>query len=139
MGLSATPRPNIRLAFAELTAHVAGPMTTMTQVRRRLAGALLVSMPAWLPAAAQDSTDVQALQDRLRRLDRELVAVQQQVYRGTAAPRAGAPPAAPPVAPPTDAQGSAAATLQTRINALDGELRSTTGQIEEVNFAVGDI
>jgi len=107
----------------------------MTQVRRCLAGALLVSVTAWWPAAAQDSADVQALQDRLRRLDRELVAVQQQVYRGNAASRVGTPPAAPP----SDAQGSAAATLQTRINALEGELRSTTGQIEEVNFAVGDI
>jgi tol-pal system protein YbgF len=87
-----------------------------------------------LPAAAQDSQDVRALQDQLQRLDRELTTVQQQVYRGTAAPAA-----APSGAPPSDAQASAAATLQTRIYALQGELRTTTGQIEEVNFAVSDI
>lgn len=108
---------------------------TKTPGVRRLAGALLLSMTVCLPAAAQDSPDVQALQDRLQRLDRELNTVQQQVYRGTPAPAATARPAAPG----NDAQATAAATLNTRITALEGELRGTNGQIEEVNVAVSDI
>jgi tol-pal system protein YbgF len=110
-------------------------MTTMTQAFRCLAGALLVSLTAGLPAAAQDSGDIRALQDRLQRLDRELVTVQQQVYQGHGGHAVtGAVPA-----PTSDADTAAAVTLQTRISALESELRTTTGQIEEANFAVGDI
>jgi len=111
----------------------------MPMAIRRLVGALALSLAAGLavsaPGAAQDSPQMRDLQERLRRLDRELVSVQKQVYRG------GTPavPAAQPARPPSDAQLTAATNLETRIAALESELRSTTGQIEEVNFAVGDI
>ena len=111
-------------------------MTTTTQALRRLAGALLVSVAAGLPAAAQDGADVRALQDRLQRLDRELVSVQKQIYRDTGATSAAA---APPPAARSDAETAATVNLETRISTLQSELRTTTGQIEEVNFAVGDI
>jgi tol-pal system protein YbgF len=111
-------------------------MTVMKQSLRRLAGALLVSVTVWLPAAAQDSADLQALQDRLQRLDRDLMAVQQRVYRGGAATSTAPSQAA---APPSDAQTAATVNLQTRISGLESELRKTTGQIEEANFAVGNI
>jgi tol-pal system protein YbgF len=102
-----------------------------------LAGALVLSLAAGLPAAAsaQDNSQLRDLQERLRRLDRDLVTVQKQVYRGP--PTTAAP--ASPARPPTDAELSAAKNLDTKIAALENELRSTTGQIEEVNFAVGDI
>jgi tol-pal system protein YbgF len=105
---------------------------------RRLAGALLIAAAAWLPAAAQDNGDqVRALQERLRRLDRDLVAVQKQAYRNA---DSGPPAAAAvPVAAAPDAEQAAATTLDTRIAALESELRATTGQIEETNFAVGEI
>jgi len=111
-------------------------MTNMTQALRRLAGILLMSVAAGLPAAAQDSADVRALQDRLQRLDRELVSVQKQIYRDN-----GATSAAPAPAPAarSDAETATAVNLETRISTLQSELRTTTGQIEEVNFAVGDI
>jgi tol-pal system protein YbgF len=101
---------------------------------RRLAGAFLIAMAAAAPALAQDDGEIRALQERLRRLDRELVEVQKQVYRNP--DRATPPPTAAPVAaPPSEAERN----LDVRIASLQSELRSTTGQIEEVNFAVGDI
>jgi tol-pal system protein YbgF len=103
---------------------------------RRLAGALLLSLAA-MPAWAQDNPQLRELQERLRQLDRELVTVQKQVYRGPAT--TGAPAPAQPARPPTDAELTARTNLETRIAALESELRATTGQIEEVNFAVGDI
>jgi tol-pal system protein YbgF len=98
-------------------------------------GALVLGLaaPALAPALAQETGDVQALQERLQRLDRELNAVQQQVYRG------GSRPPATPAAAPSEAQNAAAANLAVRINQFQTDLRATTGQIEEINFAVGDM
>src|SRR4051812_16281540 len=97
------------------------------------AGALLLGLAtaAFAPAMAQDG-DARALQERLQKLDRELNAVQQQVYRGGTRPPAPAAPAAPE-------QNAAAAGLQVRLTQFQTDLRSTTGQIEEINFAVGDM
>ncbi|MBI3513120.1 MAG: tol-pal system protein YbgF [Proteobacteria bacterium] len=99
-----------------------------------MAGIIALCVVVGVPAAAQDS-DARALQDRLQRLDRELSGLQQQVYRGRST-TPSAPPAPAPAAPATLA---AAATLQTRIAQIEGELRSTNGQLEEINFAVGDL
>ncbi len=105
----------------------------MLRARVRIAGvgALLLGLAA--PAVAQDTGDVHALQERMQRLDRELNAVQQQVYRG-----GSRPPAATPAVAPSEAN-AAAATLSVRMNQFQSDLRATTGQIEEINFAVGDI
>jgi tol-pal system protein YbgF len=94
------------------------------------AGALLLGLAA--PAVAQEG-DARALQERLQRLDRELNAMQQQVYRG------GTRPPATPAAPAAPEQNAAAAGLQVRLTQFQTDLRSTTGQIEEINFSVGDI
>ena len=105
----------------------------------RIAGGALLLLALAAPAGAQDSNDVNALQTRLQRLDRELNAVQQQVYRGGSRPPQGTQ-ATPAVAPaPTEAQNAAAANLSVRINQFQSDLRSTTGQIEEINFSVGDM
>jgi len=111
-------------------------MVDVTSKLPRLAGALILGLVIALPARAQDDGEARALQERLQRLDRELSTVQQQVYRGR--PAAGAASGAPAPAA-SDAEITAARTLQTRITALEGELRTTTGQMEEVNFAVGDL
>ena len=100
-----------------------------------IAGGAVLLLALAAPAGAQETGDVRALQDRLQRLDRELNAVQQQVYRG-----GSRPPATPAAAPaPTEAQNAAAAGLSMRINQFQSDLRSTTGQIEEINFSVGDM
>src|SRR5262245_38991683 len=101
-------------------------------VRIGSASALLLGLAA--PAVAQDG-DVRALQERLQRLDRDLNAVQQQVYRG-GSQQAAPPPRAPL---PNEGQNAAAAGLQVRITQFQTDLRSTSGQIEEINFAVGDM
>lgn len=108
-------------------------MTVPTRLRR-LAGALLITVAAAAPALAQDDGEIRALQERLRRLDRDLVEVQKQVYRNP--DRVTPPPAAAPAAAPAS---EAERNLDVRIAALESELRSTTGQIEEVNFAVSDV
>ncbi len=102
----------------------------------RIAGGTVLLLALAAPAGAQDSGDVTALQDRLQRLDRELNAVQQQVYRRPQGTPASTPAAAPV---PTEAQNAAAAGLSVRINQFQSDLRSTTGQIEEINFSVGDM
>ncbi len=94
-----------------------------------LAGVILLGALVGPHAAAQNQ-DVRALQDRLQRLDRDLVAMQQRVYRG------GTPPVS--MAPVVSA-GDATGTLETRMAKAESDLRTTTGQIEEINFAVGDL
>jgi tol-pal system protein YbgF len=102
-----------------------------------MAGIVALGVGAALPAAAQDAPDARALQDRLQRLDRELNGLQQQVYRGRAAPPPAAAGATQAAVPPATA--GAAATLQTGLNQVEGDLRATNGQLEEINFAVGGL
>lgn len=107
--------------------------------------ALAAALGAASPAVAQ-GRDIQGLIDRLTRLEKEVATLNQAVYRGTPPPRAEASPAAPsaaaPVAPPTAPPGidpRAAARFDTRLNALETELRKLTGRIEEIDHAVRTI
>jgi tol-pal system protein YbgF len=98
-----------------------------------MAGAIVLAAAFGAPARAQD--DAQALQDRIQRLDREMAATQQRVYRGgvpavPAAPTGQAPPAPAP---------AGLSGLQDRMAKAENDLRTTTGHIEEINFAVGDL
>jgi len=100
-----------------------------------LAGAILLGAVIGLPAVAQDSQDASALQDRLQRLDRALADLQRQAYRGGG----GTPPPGTLLPPPSDASATAVGGLQSRIQQAQNDLRQTNGQLEEINFAVGDL
>ncbi|SDG85833.1 tol-pal system protein YbgF [Roseospirillum parvum] len=97
-------------------------------MRSLLVFCLLVALApvAPLPAAAQS---VNALVDRLDRLERDLTVLQRQVYRGeTPSSTAGAP------APARDAvDGDALGRLQTRMDQLERLVRELTGQVERLD------
>jgi len=82
------------------------------------------------PGRAQDQT-VKPLLDRLDRIERDVNLLQRQVYRGTTA---GGTPA--PVNPPDTASPL---STEVRIGQLDDRLRTVTGQIEEINYALDQL
>ena len=100
---------------------------------RVFAAALFASVLPGAPALAQ-SNEIRALYDRIDRLEQNLTDVQSQVYRGNV------PPAAPPPAGASStATGDTPATarLLVRINELEGQIRTLTGKLEELEFLVG--
>jgi len=82
---------------------------------------------------AQDP-QVQTLIDRIDRLQRELVTLQRAVYRGEDPP---APATAVPLG--GDVTQTQAARLELKLSQFDSELRSLTGQVEELTFAVDGV
>ncbi|MFQ5775221.1 MAG: tol-pal system protein YbgF [Kiloniellaceae bacterium] len=83
------------------------------------------------PVLGQDA-QIQSLIDRIDRLQRELVTLQRQVYRGE-------PPKAPAATGPatTEATGlttTVAARLELRMSQLEAQVRELTGQVEEVGY-----
>ncbi|MFQ5467335.1 MAG: tol-pal system protein YbgF [Kiloniellaceae bacterium] len=98
-------------------------------------GAALVVV-LWLmaaPAQAQDA-QVQALMDRIDRLQRELVTLQRQVYRGEPPPAAAEIAAEPTVTKVEGLTTEAAARIELRLSQLEAQLRGLTGQIEEAGY-----
>lgn len=120
------------LAFAPTRAPLSGPGRTAG--RGRLVRLPLAVLALWLlggavagsPAVAQDAR-VQGLIDRVDRLQRELVTLQRQVYRGEA------PPAA---AVQGDLAGDTtlAARVERRLSQMEEQLRSLTGQVEQMTY-----
>ncbi|HEV2263377.1 MAG TPA: tol-pal system protein YbgF [Stellaceae bacterium] len=90
--------------------------------------ALLGSIPA---AVAQDTGDAAALSDRLDRMQRDLDALQRQVYRG------GPPPAATGQAP--EASGPAALQDEDRMTRLEDQMRDLNGKFETINNAISQV
>jgi len=76
--------------------------------------------------AARAQSDLQTLSDKVDRLQQELSDVERQVYNGQAP--AGGQPAGGAV------DSSAAASQEVRIQQLESQLSSITGQIEQLNF-----
>lgn len=93
-----------------------------------ISASLLVLTVSMSPVQAQ-SSDVQALLDRMNRLEADLNTVQRKVFQGQSVP-------APSTSgSPVVVGGSeAAALLSARIDALEQEQRRITGTSEEVNF-----
>lgn len=81
------------------------------------------------PAQAQ-AQDVQGLNDRLNRLERDLNTLQSQVYRG-----GGGSSSSSSSSGGGALSGDAYSMLDQRINALEGQVRDLTGQLEKVNYA----
>ncbi len=80
-------------------------------------------------ALAQQSEDLRPLLDRLDRLERDMNLLQRQVYRGGAA---GAPTAPSP-------DGQSALNYEVRISQLEDQVRTITGQIEELNYNLDQV
>ena len=78
---------------------------------------------------AQDA-NTQALIDRIDRLQRELVTLQRQVYKGEAPP----PSAAGAAAGTSGITTTAAARIGLRLSQFEAELRTLTGQVEEAVY-----
>ena len=97
-----------------------------------------VAMPAVLavtlafvgtPALAQSSGQIQALTDRVERLQRELNTLQSQVYRGEA-------PSGSAAVESADLAPTQAARLELRLSQMQSELRTLTGKLEEQAFRI---
>ncbi|MEP4189481.1 MAG: tol-pal system protein YbgF [Sneathiella sp.] len=81
------------------------------------------------------SSDVQALLDRINRLEADLNNVQRKVFQGQNVPA----PSPGGSASSGGASGEAAALLSARIDALEQEQRQATGRMEEVAFKVDQL
>ncbi|WP_169542970.1 tol-pal system protein YbgF [Sneathiella aquimaris] len=94
---------------------------------------VLFSTLAFSSAQAQ-SSDVQALLDRINRLEADLTNVQRKVFQGQDVP-------APTVSSGGGAiaGGEAAALLSSRIDALESEQRRATGNLEEITFKLDQL
>ena len=96
---------------------------------------LLAALGAAAPALAQ-SRDLQQMQDRMDRLERELSTLQRQAYGGQA-PASGSPYAPAPLAGSaggTPASPAEAARLEVRLSELEKVLATLTGRVEELTF-----
>jgi tol-pal system protein YbgF len=88
-------------------------------------------VPLFCAVALQSAVaqqDLRPLLDRVQRMERDLSVLQQQVYGGKPPP--GAPGAG-------DTEATQAMTV--RVSQLESDLRATTGQLEEINFSVGEL
>lgn len=93
-----------------------------------LTATVLATLLTTVPASAQ-SGDVRQLMNRLDRIERDLVIIQRQIYRGDA-------PAAPADGAPGPLAPTMAARLELRLNDLEGMLRQLTGHLERNGFTL---
>src|SRR5262249_31659219 len=82
-----------------------------------------LSLLAAAPALAQDRATI----DRLDRLERDMNMLQRQVYRGGGS---GGPAVVTPADP------NAAVNAELRMDQIETQMRSLTGQIEELNYSI---
>src|SRR5262249_7930278 len=97
-----------------------------------LAAVLLgfAAVPLAGPAVAQD----RSTSDRLDRRERDLNQVQRQLYRNEG-PAAGNPG----VAPAPSGDGSPALNAEIRMDQLEQQMRTLTGQLEEVQYGINEL
>src|SRR5215510_2241546 len=101
-----------------------------------LAGLMVTSLSASLPAKAQGSSDYQA---RLQRLERDMRDLQAETFKRRPATAAPAPaPEPPPVAQPATpaAQTPDLDPLMRRINEMEESIGRLTGQMEELGHQI---
>jgi tol-pal system protein YbgF len=105
-----------------------------------LAGILFAGLAfASVPAAAQDA---RALLDRMERMERDMTTLQQQVYRGggggsstvITSPALGGGVSSGSGAAMAPLPPDAAGRIEVRMSALEDQIRSLTGQVEEARF-----
>jgi len=98
------------------------------KVASLISASLLMLTVSMSPVQAQ-SSDVQALLDRMNRLEADLNSVQRKVFQGQ-----DVPPPSTGGSPVVVGGSEAAALLSARIDALEQEQRRITGASEEINF-----
>lgn len=95
--------------------------------------AVILMLGMWaVPVSAQD-TDMQALMDRLERMDRDIKALNLKVYRGEGAAASTSSGGVEQLSGPLGAR------LSIRINELENQMRQMTGQIEETAYRISQI
>lgn len=115
----------------------------------RAAAAVLVFATAvtgifMLPAFAQSGT-AQGLANRLDRLERDIRAINRQVYRGGTPPSAARSAPAAPARPAAGGGGRPvtgspfAIRTDQRLSQLEGELRTITGNVETIDHTIREI
>jgi tol-pal system protein YbgF len=96
------------------------------------AATLAGSLGAWAQSAAGQN-DVQALINRIDRLQREMTTLQRQVYRGGGAVIPG------PAASGTPGESNLVAGMQVRLDEIESQMRGFTGKMEELQHAVSGV
>ncbi len=86
-------------------------------------------------AALAQSNDVRGLADTVSRLERQLQALERNVYRGAPPPATASQPSAGGSAPAAPS-GTALSNLQVTTDGLEEQLRRLTGQVEQLDFQV---
>ena len=107
-----------------------------------IAGATTLAGPsrAWAQSPSGQG-DVQALINRIDRLQREMTTLQRQVYRGGAVPDSGASGAgtAGPAAVGAPGEPNLAAAMQVRLDEIESQMRGFTGKVEELQHAINSV
>ncbi len=98
-----------------------------------ISASFLVLTVSMSPVNAQ-SSDVQALLDRMNRLEADLNSVQRKIFQGQ-----DVPPPSSGGSPVVVGGSEAAALLSSRIDALEQEQRRITGSSEEINFKLDQL
>ena len=103
----------------------------MLNFRSGLAGLYLVAstlLTAW-PGAAAHADDMRPVLDRIDRLERDMNQLQRQVYRNQ-----------PGTAPtPGAGDGNTSLDTQIRMDQLEAQLRTLTGQLEEIQYNISQL
>ena len=92
---------------------------------------VILGLVAVTPVALAQDAKLLSLIDRVERMQRDLIDLQRQVYRGD-------PPKTPPGVGPSTERGAfsntAAARIERRLSQFESQLRGLTGQVEEAVF-----
>ena len=89
------------------------------------------------PALAQGN-EIVTLTQSIRQLETQLRVLQREVYRD-GGPRLAAPREAAATAPATSGSSPATAQLQLRLDQFEQEVRTLTGQVEELGFSMRQV
>jgi TolA-binding protein len=98
--------------------------------------ALLLGAPGLVAIAPAAAAQNVALDVRVDRLEKEMRAVQRKVFPAGAPLQAEITPPAPPTVAPGTPSSSPVSDLMARVGALESQLASMTGQVEENSFKI---
>ena len=87
-------------------------------------------------AALAQSNDVRGLADTVSRLERQLQALERNVYRGAPPPATSSQPSTAGASVSAAPSGTALSNLQVTTDGLEEQLRRLTGQVEQLDFQV---
>ncbi len=112
-----------------------------------LVAVLVVAVALSTPVGAQNTDDLKVMLDRMERLERDIRTLNLSLSRGrpVTPPVSGAKPV--PVIPKAGPRSAAAgwegtpglARMEVRLSALEGDLRSATGAMEQFGFQIREI